>query len=97
MYPDRCTYTASRVSGLPLWLWEIGGRIRAILAVQVCTKVLHAPFCCQHPGTIRERRLMTHMLPMAASQVSHPIAMLILMKTNNRLLHNCTSLVYIIV
>ncbi|TKS61555.1 MAG: hypothetical protein EWM72_00303 [Nitrospira sp.] len=54
--------------------------------------MLLASFRRQHPGTIREGRLIPHMLPMAASQVGHPIALLILVIANNRLLHACCTI-----
>jgi hypothetical protein len=63
----------------------------------VLTQVLLASFSCQYPWSTCEWRLMPHMLSMAAGQVGHPIAVFILMKTNNRLLHQRTSLAYAIV
>lgn len=45
-------------------------------------------FLFQNPGPIRHRWLMPHMLAMTAAQIGHPIAKLILMETNDRLLHN---------
>ena len=41
----------------------------------------------QDPRSIRHRRLMPHMLPMPASQISNPIAILILMVTDDFLVH----------
>jgi len=41
----------------------------------------------QHPGTARERRLMTDMLPVPASQIGNPIALVVLMIADNRLVH----------
>ena len=54
--------------------------------------MLLPPFLCQNPGPIRHRRLMTHMLTMAALEVGHPIAIFIQMITNNWLLHAQASL-----
>jgi len=61
------------------------------------TQVLLASSSCQDPWATCERRLMPHMLSMTASQIGHPITLLILMKTNNRLLHHCIVLAYVIV
>jgi hypothetical protein len=42
----------------------------------------------EYPWAACERRLMAHMLPVTTGQVSHPIALFILMKPNNRLFHD---------
>ena len=39
--------------------------------------MLSPTYRCQDPGPIRHWRLMTHMLPMAAEQSRHPIAIFI--------------------
>jgi hypothetical protein len=39
------------------------------------------------PGPARHRRTVPNMLPMPARQIRNPIAVLILMVSNNRLLH----------
>jgi hypothetical protein len=49
------------------------------------------PFLCQNPGAIRHRRLVAHMLTMAALEVGHPIAKFIQMITNNALLHGAST------
>src|SRR5690349_16998120 len=41
----------------------------------------------QHPWPVGHRRLVTHVLPVAASQVGHPIAMFVLMVPRDRLVH----------
>jgi hypothetical protein len=41
-----------------------------------------------HPWPIYPRRLMTHVLRMSAGQVSHPVTDVVLMKSDNRLLHH---------
>jgi hypothetical protein len=43
----------------------------------------------EYPWTAGERRLVTHVLPMATGQVGYPIALLILVKPDNRLFHDC--------
>lgn len=48
-------------------------------------------FLCQDPGPIRHRRLVTHMLAMAALEVGHPITILVHMISDNRLMHAQTS------
>ena len=67
-------------------------RFVALLAVQGLSKMLFPAFLCQDPGPIRHRRLVTHMLTMAALEVGHPIAIFIQMITNNWLLHAQASL-----
>jgi len=47
----------------------------------------------EHPGAGEKRRLMAHMLSMAAGQVSHPITVLVHMKSDDRLIH--TYLIWI--
>jgi hypothetical protein len=39
------------------------------------------------PWTIDKRRLMSHMLSMATGQLSHPIAVFVLVISSDRLLH----------
>ncbi len=46
------------------------------------------PFLRQYPRTACHRRLMPHMLAMAAAKVGHPMTFLILVITDNGLLHN---------
>lgn len=41
----------------------------------------------EHPGAGEKRRLMAHMLSMTAGQVSHPVAVLVHMKPDDRLIH----------
>ena len=43
----------------------------------------------EHPRTAGERRLVTHVLCVAAGQVGYPIALLILVKPDNCLFHDC--------
>ena len=59
----------------------------ALLAIQHLPEVQVAPFFSEHPGPIREWWLMAHMLPVPTGQISHPIAVLILMKAEDALLH----------
>jgi hypothetical protein len=49
--------------------------------------MLPATFICQHPRSTRHRRLMSHMLPMAAGKIRHPVAVFILMIAYNWLIH----------
>jgi hypothetical protein len=69
-----------------------GARLVALLAIQALSQMLFAPFFRQNPGPIGHRWLMTDMLTMAAFQISHPIAKLIHMIADNRLLHAQASL-----
>lgn len=49
--------------------------------------MLAPAFAGDNPRSIHERRLMPHMLPMAAGQIGHPVAMFIQMISNNGLVH----------
>jgi hypothetical protein len=51
----------------------------AFLAIQGCAEMPGAPFFGEHPGPRRHRRLMTHMLAMAAVEIRNPVAFVILM------------------
>lgn len=50
--------------------------------------MLVSAFLCQDPRSIRHRRLMAHMLTMAALEVGHPVAELIHMIADYGLLHS---------
>jgi len=41
----------------------------------------------QHPRPVGHRRLVTHVLPVAAGQIRHPIAMFVLVVSRDRLVH----------
>ena len=45
----------------------------------------------QDPWPVRHRRLVTHMLSMAASQIGHPIAVFVEMIPDDRLVHDKCS------
>lgn len=49
--------------------------------------MLLAALQCQNPRAIGERRLMPHVLAMAAGQVCNPVPVLILVKRHNALNH----------
>lgn len=59
----------------------------AFLALQILPDAALPPFKGQHPGPTHERRLMAHVLPVPAGQVGDPIALLILMKVDDGLIH----------
>ena len=61
--------------------------VLAFLTVQHLSKMLVAARFRQHPRPARHRRLVTHMLSMAAGQIGNPIAIIILVIPNDRLLH----------
>ncbi len=48
----------------------------------------HTTFLSENPGPIRQWRLMSHMLPVPTSQIRHPIAVLVLMKADDALVHS---------
>ena len=54
--------------------------------------MLSSTFLCQNPGSIRHRRLMTHVLTMATLKISHPITILVQMISDDELVHAETSL-----
>ena len=56
--------------------------------------MLSPPILCQNPWPIRHRRLVTHMLTMAALEVGHPITILVHMISDNGLMHAHTSRVF---
>ena len=62
-------------------------RFLALFAIQVRAEKLLAPTGREHPRAVREGRLVPDMLPMTTSQFSNPVAMLILMVPDDRLLH----------
>jgi len=59
-----------------------------LLTIQFGTEKGVPPFLRQYPRTACHRRLMPHMLAMAAAKVGHPMTFLILVITDNGLLHN---------
>ncbi len=58
-----------------------------MLAVQHGPQKVLPPAFCEHPGAAGQRRIVPHMLAMAAGQIGHPITHLIFMKANYLLLH----------
>ncbi len=63
------------------------GRVFALLAIQTGTQVLLSSSDGEYPRAIREWRLMPHVLSMTTSQIGNPIAIVILVISNDRLLH----------
>ena len=55
--------------------------------------MLLAPCDGEYPRAIDEGRLMPYVLSMATGQISHPIAVFVLVIPNDRLLHSTTMLV----
>ena len=49
-------------------------------------------FCGEDPWPAHKRRLMAHMLPVPTRQISHPIAVFVLMKTDDGLIHTRPSM-----
>jgi hypothetical protein len=54
--------------------------------------MLSPAFLYQNPGTIRHRRLVTHVLTMATLQIGHPVTIFIQMKSDDGLIHARASL-----
>ena len=54
-------------------------------------QVLSTAYGREHPGAGKKRRLMTNMLTMSASQVGNPVAVLVQMIADDRLVHKLTA------
>lgn len=94
--PDECTVDVERNQMLRgLWRrWgSNGSRLLALLAVQERAKMLLTSSSGQDPWTIEKWGVMSNMLPVATREIGNPVAVLILMIPNDRLLHVIRSLV----
>ena len=69
-------------------------RLLALLAVQISAEMLFPSGLADHPGAIEKGRLMSHVLPMAAGQFSHPISVFVLMIPGDRLLHTLLCVIH---
>jgi uncharacterized protein (TIGR02246 family) len=67
-------------------------RLVTCFAIQEGADVLLAAGRRHNPDAIGKRRLMTHMLPVAASQIRHPVTLLVLMIATDRLFQPAASL-----
>jgi len=68
--------------------WRKVGRLFfALLAIQMGTQVLFTSSDGKHPRAIREWRLVPYVLPMTTGQIGNPIAIVILVISNDGLLH----------
>jgi hypothetical protein len=65
-----------------------GRSLFARFAVEDLAETAGAPLLRDHPWPADERRLMADVLPVPAGQVGDPVAMLILMETDDRLPHD---------
>ena len=72
---------------------RISSRFFALLAVQMGTQVLFTSSDSEHPRAIREWRLVPYVLPMPTGQIGHPVTLVILVISDDRLLHVVTILV----
>ena len=59
----------------------------ACLAIQVSTEELLTPTGREHPRALCEGRLVPYMLPMTTGQFGNPVAIFILVVSDNGLLH----------
>jgi hypothetical protein len=66
----------------PVWLSVI-----AMFTVQGIPDAAATPLWRDDPGAVGPGRIMPHVLPMAAFQVSHPVVLVVLMKANDFTLH----------
>ena len=53
--------------------------------------MLVSPLAGHDPRPIHKRRLMPHMLPMAAGQIGHPITLFVEVVPDNGLIHDNTQ------
>ena len=72
---------------------RIGRQFLAFLAVQMGAQMLLTSSHGEHPRAIDEGGLMPYVLPMTTGQIGHPIALFVLVISNDRLLHSTTMLV----
>jgi hypothetical protein len=63
------------------------GRFFALLAIQTGTQILFTAGDSEYPRAIREWRLMPHVLSMTTGQIGNPIAIVILVISDDGLLH----------
>jgi hypothetical protein len=68
-------------------------RFLALLAVQMGAQMLLTSSNGEYPRAIDEGGLMPYVLPMTTGQIGHPIAVFVLVISNDRLLHGTTMLV----
>lgn len=73
---------------------KIDSRFLALLAIQMSTQILIAAGDGEHPRAIREGRLMPNVLSMPTGQIGDPIAIVILVISDDRLLHIVMILVW---
>ena len=66
---------------------RIGSRLIALLAVQRGAQIPLSSGDGEHPRAIREGRLMPYVLSMTTGQIGNPIAIVILVISDDRLLH----------
>lgn len=66
---------------------RLGRRFVALLAIQMGTHIPVASSGSEHPRAIREWRLMPYVLSMATGQIGNPVALFILVISDDRLLH----------
>ncbi len=67
---------------------KIGSRFFALLAIQMGTQVLFTSSDSEHPRAIREWRLVPYVLSMTTGQIGNPVALFILVISDDRLLHS---------
>lgn len=82
------------VQNLPRCRRRIGSRFVALLAIQMGTHILVASSDGEHPRAIREWRLMPYVLSMTTGQIGDPVTIVILVISDDRLLHVVMTLVW---
>lgn len=77
----------SDVQNLPRCRRSLDRRFVALLAIQMGTHIVVASGDGEHPRAIREWRLMPHVLSMTTGQIGDPVTIVILVISDDRLLH----------
>lgn len=66
---------------------RFGSWVLTLFAIQIRAEKLLTPTGREHPRAVSEGRLVSDMLAMTTGQFSNPVAMLILVVPDDRLLH----------
>lgn len=71
---------------------RISSRFLALLTVQMSAEMLFTSRDSEYPRAIDERGLMPYVLSMTTAQIGNPVAIFILVISNDRLLHGAMIL-----
>jgi len=72
-----------------MWLDRVADRLGiAVLTIQLEPDARAAAFFSQNPRTRRERRIVSHVLSVAAFQIGAPVTLIVPMESNNLSIHS---------